>query len=147
MAKRTPNGLKLLRGSEERYLNCDEPLPAPPPEGVDLSAPPRGLGAAPAKVWRELAPDLVDKGCLTSWDLPLFEAWCRSVAHYRALEAKIRKEEDGYTGTGSHEQPVKLLYWAARNDALKQMLSLAARFGLSPADRAGLVRMGRRRER
>ncbi len=74
---------------------------------------------------------------MTTWDLPLFEALCRTVAHYRALETQIR--EEGYTGTGSQNQPVKSVFWAARNDAVKQMLQLAARFGLTPADRAGLV--------
>jgi P27 family predicted phage terminase small subunit len=135
--KATPIHLKVLAGSRERDLNRDEPMPAPPADGVDLRRPPRGLGAAAAKVWRELAPDMVDKHVLTAWDVHLFEAFCRTVAHYRALEAKVRK--DGHTAVGSQEQPVKSPYWAARNDALKQMLSLAARFGLSPADRAGLV--------
>ncbi|BDB42836.1 MULTISPECIES: phage terminase small subunit P27 family [Mycobacterium] len=135
--KATPNRLKLLAGSRERDLNRDEPIPSPPADGVDLTKPPRGLGAAAAKVWRELAPDLVDKQVLAVWDLTLFEAFCRTVAHYRALEAKVR--QDGYTGAGSQGQPIKSVYWAARNDALKQLMALAARFGLTPADRAGLV--------
>lgn len=142
--KSVPTHLKVLKGDEERRINRDEPIPAAT-EGVNLKAPPRGIGAKAAAVWRQLAPDMVDKHVLTEWDVHLFEAFCVAVADYRELRAKRRQhskdsyQHDPFTGVGSQGQLVKSPYWSAQNDVLKQMMALATRFGLSPADRAGLV--------
>lgn len=141
MAKRTPNHLKLLRGSEPRYLNPGEPIPAVAED--DLTQPPRGLGAKPSAVWRRLAPDLIDKGCLTPWDVDLFGAFCVSVAQYHELRRLVQRH--GVTAPGSQEQLVVSPHFRAQGVALDAMLKLAARFGLSPADRAGLVTMAVRR--
>lgn len=144
--KPAPTHMKIVRGDEERHINRDEPEPEPAALlGIDLKVPPRGLGARAAKVWRQLAPDLVDKHVLTIWDVPLFESFCIAKADYDELRAKRRahaKDEyqhDAFTGIGSTGQIVRSPYWSAQQDALKNMLALAARFGLSPADRAGLT--------
>lgn len=135
--------MKIVEGSEERYVNRDEPIPAD--LGVDLKVPPRGIGARAAKVWRQLAPDMIDKHVLTAWDVPLFTAFCRITAHIEVLEAKVRRRNpdyspvDGYTGVGSQGQLVKVPYWSQLIDAYNQQAKLATRFGLSPADRAGIV--------
>lgn len=150
--KQKPTHMKLVEGAEERRINRDEPVPAENPE-VDLKVPPRGLGAKVAAVWRRLAPDLVDKHVLTPWDVDLFKQYCRLVVHADTLERKIYhphpqysakddatgKPIDGYTGVGSQGQLVQAPYWRQYNDAVKQLAMLATRFGLSPADRAGLV--------
>ncbi|ORA16377.1 hypothetical protein BST16_06630 [Mycobacterium asiaticum DSM 44297] len=136
--------MKVLRGDRERNLNRAAPIPANT-EGIDLKAPPRGIGAKAAKVWRQLAPDLVDKHVLTEWDVPLFTALCRVVAHVETLETKVRNPPfgycpvDGYTCVGSQKQLVKSPYWSALNDAYNQLAKLGSRFGLSPGDRANLV--------
>jgi|SRR5271167_2419551 len=118
------------------YLNPDEPVPAADPE-LDLTKPPRGIGAGAARVWRRLAPDLVDKGCLTAWDVDLFGAFCVSVAQYSEARQLVAKR--GATGVGSQDQPVVSPYLRVQAMALAAMLKLSARFGLTPADRAGLV--------
>lgn len=139
-----PDHLKAIAGVEERYRNRDEPIPANV-AGVDLKRPPRGIGARAARVWRQLAPDLVDKKILTEWDVPMFTAVCRVVAHIEVLEGKVAKPPadycpvDGYTGVGSQKQLVKSPYWSALMDAYSQLAKLGSRFGLSPGDRANLV--------
>jgi P27 family predicted phage terminase small subunit len=79
----------------------------------------------------------VDKGCLTAWDVDLFAAFCVSVAQYNELRRLVQKH--GVIGPGSQDQPVVSPYLRAQGMALEAMLKLSARFGLSPADRAGLV--------
>lgn len=130
--KPAPNHLKVLRGTDERYVNRDEPTPAAV-EG--LTVPPADLPAGAQAVWRRLAPDLVDKSVLSAWDADLFRAYCVAVAHYEDLRQRIGDE---YTVTGSRKQPVRSPLWAQMNDALDRMTRLAAVFGLSPADRSRL---------
>jgi phage terminase small subunit len=94
--KPAPNHLKLLRGDRKARLNTDEPIPAE--SDADLTRPPRGIGAKAGAVWRRLAPDLVDKGCLTLWDTDLFGAFCTSVAQYddaRRLVQEARRDGVG----------------------------------------------------
>lgn len=130
--KPAPNHMKLVAGAEERYLNRDEPVPG----GLaDPLAPPAGLPDSAVVVWRRLAPDLVDKKVLTAWDVDLFAAYCLAKAQYDDCRELMGSD---YTVTGSMGQLVKSPYWTEMNEALTQMLKLSMRFGLTPADRAGL---------
>jgi len=142
----TPTHMKIVRGDEERHINRDEPEPEPAAlQGIDLKTPPRGLGAKAAAVWRRLAPDLVDKHVLTTWDVDLFAAFCDAVVEYQALKSIRNRhrrdtyQHDQFTGVGSQGQLVRSPYWSAQNEALERMMKLSARFGLSPSDRAGLT--------
>lgn len=129
----TPNHLKVLQGVDENRLNRDEPVPS----GLaDAFAPPEDLSEAAQAVWRRLAPDLVDKKVLTRWDVDLFAAYCTAKAQYDACRTLMGSQ---YTVEGSMGQMVKSPYWVEMNEALQQMLRLSARFGFTPADRAGLV--------
>ena len=129
----TPNHLKVVAGVDEARLNRNEPVPA---AVDDLKSPPAGLPEAAQVVWRRLAPDLVDKKVLTAWDSDLFGAYCIAKAQYDACRERMG---DDYVVMGSMKQLVKSPYWVEMNEALTQMIRLSARFGLSPADRAGLV--------
>jgi P27 family predicted phage terminase small subunit len=135
--KPAPNHLKVLRGDREQYLNRDEPIPTAVP-GVDLTKPPRGIGAPAARVWRRLAPDLVDKGMLTAWDVDLFGAYCDTVATYEDVRRQLRAV--GVTAKGSVPgTAVKHPLWRVQADCLATMVRLGAKFGLSPADRADVT--------
>lgn len=128
-----PNHLKVLAGVAEERLNRNEPVPS---VAADPKCPPECLPDAAQVVWRRLAPDLVDKKVLTAWDVDLFGAWCVAVAHYNEVRELMGSD---YTVKGSMGQSVKSPYWVEMNEALQQMLRLSARFGFTPADRAGLV--------
>jgi phage terminase small subunit len=81
---RRPNHLKILAGEREDRINRGEPLPAE--TGV---TPPAPLTAGAEKVWNRLAPDLIDKGCLTSWDTDLFTVFCESAATYHDCRERM----------------------------------------------------------
>lgn len=128
----TPNHLKAVAGVRESRLNRNEPVPA---QDCDLT-PPVAIPDAAKEVWQRLAPDLMDKKVLTAWDVDQFAAYCVSVAQYNECRERMG---DQYVVEGSMGQMVKSPYWAQMNEALMQMMRLSARFGLTPADRAGLA--------
>lgn len=130
--KPAPNHIKLVQGTEERYLNRNEPVPS---DRADI-VPPKDLPEEAAAVWKRLAPDLVDKQVLTAWDVDQFAAYCVAVAQYNECRERMG---DQYVVEGSMGQMVKSPYWTQMNEALQQMLRLSSRFGLTPADRAGLT--------
>lgn len=130
--KPAPNHIKLVQGTEERYLNRNEPVPS---DRADI-VPPKDLPEEAAAVWKRLAPDLVDKHVLTAWDVDQFAAYCVAVAQYNECRERMG---DQYVVEGSMGQMVKSPYWTQMNEALQQMLRLSSRFGLTPADRAGLT--------
>lgn len=133
--KARPDHLKAVAGVEERYRNRNEPQPAAPTE-IDLKVPPRGLGAAASKVWRRLAPDLVDKRVLTVWDMDAFVAYCIAAAQYDAARKLVQRQ--GMTAVGSQGQLVVSPNYRVQTAALGQLLQLASRFGLTPGDRASI---------
>lgn len=129
----TPNHLKAVAGIRESRLNRDEPVPT---STDDLTVAPAELPDGAKAVWERLAPDLLDKKVLTPWDVDQFAAYCVAVSQYN--ECRVRMG-DQFVVEGSMGQMVKSPYWAQMNEALMQMMRLSARFGLTPADRAGLV--------
>ena len=64
---RRPNHLKVLAGVREDRINRNEPTPT-----ESSVAPAMPLCAGAQQVWSRLAPDLIDKGCLTPWDVDAF---------------------------------------------------------------------------
>lgn len=127
-----PTHLRALEGVEESRLNRDEPLP-----GDDgLIIPPVKLSKAAQDIWNRLAPDLIEKKVLTSWDVDEFANACRVQALLnRALNDAERKP---LVTAGSNDNLIQ-------NPAIRIVTSLEAtlrsiwsRFGLTPGDRAAL---------
>jgi phage terminase small subunit len=80
---RKPNHLKILSGEREDRINRNEPIPGE----CDITPP--GLSTVARQVWDRLAPDLIDKGCLTAWDVDLFSVYCEAVATYYDARQKM----------------------------------------------------------
>lgn len=127
---RRPNHLKILAGEREDRINRGEPLPA-----ETSVTPPVPLTAGAQKVWDRLAPDLFDKGCLSSWDTDLFTVFCESAATYH--ECRERMGTD-YISDGSTQNTVPSAYWKVMRDCIETMTRIGSRFGLTPSDRAGI---------
>lgn len=127
-----PNHLKALDGTRESRINRDEPLPAPAPD----AAPPGDLSREAQRIWSALAPGLISRRVLTADDVELFAALCRSIALYRRYAAEV--DEKGAQTAGYNGNAVLAPAFRAMNASLDQAVRLAARFGLTPADRAGL---------
>ncbi|SPM32039.1 Phage terminase, small subunit, partial [Mycobacterium terramassiliense] len=127
---RRPNHLKLLAGEREDRINRGEPLPSE----TDV-VPPVQLTPGAQDVWDRLAADLINQGCLSHWDVDLFTAFCESAATYH--ECRERMGSD-YVTQGSVKNAVPSPYWKVMRDCVETMTRIGGRFGLTPADRAGI---------
>lgn len=136
-----PTKLALVHGDRRDRINWTEPLPAELP--ID---PPPWLRPRAVEEWERLASDLIDKGVLTAWDVQAFAEWCDAVAciaeaaeHLAAeghlIEAPVFDRNGKQTGT--RQVPNPWFYLQAR--ALETSAKRAARFGLTPAERASLA--------
>jgi P27 family predicted phage terminase small subunit len=120
-----------LEGVHPYRLNRDEPVPA------DLPVmPPVPLPADAQAVWNRLAPDMVKKRVLTSWDVDLFAVFCRSTALFNRAAAAV--EKSGLTVQGSAGNRVVNPQLRVMTLMAEQMRSIGQRFGLTPGDRATL---------
>lgn len=126
-----PTNLKVLHGDRPDRINHDEPVP-----GQGVVTAPEWLDGVGLEVWGELAPDLIRQGVLTPWDAEAFAMACDSVRLYR--EARDRVEADGLMITGARGSDIKHPMLQVQRDAAATFASLAARFGLTPSDRAKL---------
>lgn len=135
--KPKPLHLKLLKGEQECRVNRDEPLPT---EGDVLA--PAGMTSDAREVWDELAPDLIDKGCLTPWDVYTFEAFCEAVAQYRECRRLLNESTSvtgKYTERGAAGGVIKSPYHQMMRDCVETMAKIGGRFGFTPGDRANLT--------
>lgn len=129
---RRPNHLKLLAGERESRINRGEPTP------TDSSAivPPVQLSEGAQKVWDRLAPDLIDKSVLTSWDVDMFTIYCDAAATFHEARAALGSD---FTVKGSvKDTTVKSPLWRIMRDCEATMRAIGGRFGLTPSDRAGI---------
>jgi P27 family predicted phage terminase small subunit len=129
--KSRANHLKILEGVEESRINRDEPLPS-----AGVVVPPAVLPHSALEIWNRLAPDLIAKKVLTSWDVDEFANGCRIQALLN--EALTEAESNPLVTTGSNDNLIQ-------NPAIRIVTSLEAslrsiwsRFGLTPGDRAQL---------
>lgn len=135
--KPKPLHLKLLKGEQESRINRDEPLPS---EGRVTE--PDGMTNQARQIWRELAPDLMDKGCLTTWDVYTFEAFCEAVAQYRECRRLLNESVSvtgKYTERGAAGGVIKSPYHQMMKDCVETMAKIGSRFGFTPGDRANLT--------
>lgn len=127
-----PNHLKALEGCREDRINRDEPVPS---EGAVV--PPVALSEDAQKVWDRLAPDLIKKKVLTSWDVDLFVAFCNATAmYYRAMAEMNGKEKLDTTGSRNQAAIDPAFRVLEKADAM--MRATGQKFGLTPGDRAAL---------
>jgi P27 family predicted phage terminase small subunit len=135
-----PTKLALLHGERKDRINQNEPQPA------DLSVePPDWLTDEARAVWDRLADDLKAKQVLTVWDTEAFACWCDAVVRRRnaaqalaregeVIEMPVFNKNGEQTGNRLGKNPWTLVL----NEADAQVQRYAARFGLTPSDRASL---------
>lgn len=100
----------------------------------DIPVPPGRLAAVGAAEWRRLAPELHKMGVLTALDLTTLEMYCTVYARWINAERMLQPgEEVAETPNGFQQQSAWLL---VVNNCIKQMQSLCAEFGMTPATRA-----------
>ena len=134
--KSKPTHLKVIEGERESRINRNEPLPG---EGKPVK--PKGMTPGAVKVWDEMAPDLIDKGCLTPWDVYAFEALCEAIANFRQcrdLNEAFDSGEGKFIARGAAGGLIKNPYHQMMRDHIETIAKLGSRFGFTPGDRANL---------
>jgi len=127
----------VISGERESRINRDEPLPS-----ERKAVAPEGMTAGARKVWDELAPDLIDKGCLTPWDVYAFEALCEAIANFRECRDLLHSYNSGegkFIDRGGGGGVIKSPYHQMMRDHIETLAKLGSRFGLTPGDRANLT--------
>jgi len=137
MAKRgrkpKPTALKKLEGNPgKRQLNEYEPLPP-----ISALRCPNYLLPEARKEWRRLAPSLIAMGVLTVADVVPFAAYCTAFARWREAEDFITKHGAVYKDPKGFARPNPCVAIAAQQ--LREIKSLAAEFGLTPANRTAII--------
>lgn len=122
-------------------------LLAQPPSGGDQLAPPAiiadgPLAAAAIAVWRDLAPKLSSTHRLQAQHRPVFAMFCVYFAEWVLANEEVAKR--------GHTQKVKTVAGGmmermrpavmVRDRAFQMVLSLSARFGLTPSDEYALFK-------
>ena len=137
----TPTRLKMLAGERPDRINYNEPRPAQLPVEV-----PEGLSEAGRTVWDRYAPDLIRKGVLAYWDQEAFAGVVLVDCGLLAGRGRCRGPGDHSPGVGPAPAYGTTVLKTIKNPALQivdvaseKRLKLAARFGLTPSDRARLA--------
>lgn len=130
-----PTELRVLHGDRKDRINTNEPKPRD-----NAVTCPDWLSTKAKNVWLRLAPDLIDKGVLTFWDVDQFARYCAlTVINREALEDVQENgvKVDGFTPSG-HPTKVKNPSLQVARDTATELRALAGKFGLTPSDRASL---------
>lgn len=133
---KVPTQLKVLRGSDKRYIPQNEPKPTGhlPVEPTDA------MSDRAADVWRRLVPELVETGVATGWDVDALMEMCECIATLREARESLTREGKTIVEIKANGLDVVKLnpMWRVYCDTQKQFVQWAARFGLTPSDRASL---------
>lgn len=136
-----PTALAAVKGGRTDRINDREPVPS-----MGEVLPPDWLTELGLDYWKRYAPDLVAKHVLTRWDVEAFAEWCDARATIEMATVAI--DDQGHlveidvfdrngkpTGTRVVPNPWEMIKRAALEVSGKR----AARFGLTPSDRAAVT--------
>lgn len=135
-----PTALRLLHGDRKDRINDAEPVPS----SISI-APPDWLDGDGLAVWQTYAPDLIRTNVLTAWDTEAFACLCDSAARRaravaelesagEVIELPVFNKNGDLVGHRLAKNPWALVL----TDANAQLAHWAARFGMTPSDRAQL---------
>ena len=129
---RKPTEIHVLNGNPgKRTLPANE---VKPKSGIPDC--PEWLHDYAKEEWELLAPKLLVLGLLTDIDRATFSGYCQTYARWREAEEELTKEGTTIlTNSGFKANP----QIAIAQKYLGLMTAYLGKFGLSPADRAGLV--------
>lgn len=146
--KPKPNRLKLIEGNRgHRPINDQEPEFSVP---EDCPKPPDFLDAYAKEEWARVSPELYATGMLTVADTSILAGYCMAYSRWRYAEEQIQIEARTSDKTSHRGMLVKTLAGnviqnplvGVANAARKDMVRIAAEFGMTPSSRAGLQGTG-----
>lgn len=103
--------------------------------------PPAHLNAKQAAAWRDVVEPITDSGMLTEADLPALEMMAVALATFRLADAELKRpvaKGGGLFVASPNGYRIAHPAFAIREKAAGEFRAWAARFGLTPADRASL---------
>lgn len=125
-----------MKGAKPKLDNVvpmrgDQVKPVPEPHNL--------MSEGARRVWETLAPEMVAQDRLKPHHEQMFAAYCEAVNDVVELSSNIAVEGRTYqVKTRNGMQQKKTANWQARQDALANMRTLGALFGMSPVDDARL---------
>ena len=129
-----PTDLKVLMGNPgKRLIDPDEVKPAPVADPC-----PKWLDRYSKEVWHQLAPRLERNGQLTEDDFLDFTNLCMKAGEIRRAYQELKKKKTltSTTPSGYEQQRAEI---GIINSDIKIVTTLCSKFGLSPADRSGMI--------
>jgi P27 family predicted phage terminase small subunit len=132
--KPEPASVKRAKGNPSRRPIGDEPVTDD--SAARKIAPPAELKGMGLKKWQQLAAKLEARKLLTDLDVEAFGRYCKSVARWHEMQARIDKEGLTHHVVSKHgewDRPHPLLAPADRLEVRLQ--AFEDRFGLNPAER------------
>ena len=134
--KPKPTALKLVDGNPgKRPINKREPTPA-----SAIPDCPRQLNAIARTEWKRVTKLLHRNGLIAELDRAALSAYCSSFARYIFFEGKLSKKPSlaiQHSPKTGYDQVSPM--FTIMKSAMKDMKDFAAKFGMSPSDRVGLV--------
>ena len=131
--KPKPTALKELEGNPgKRSLNPSEPKP---PQKAPSC--PAWLEKEAKRVWRRLSKGMEQLGILTELDRAAFAGYCQAYARWKEAETFLTQHGSLVKTPNGYWQQVPQVSIAQSN--LKQMMNIAAQFGLTPSARSRII--------
>ena len=131
--KPKPTALKVLTGNPgKRPLNFREPNPEP-----GIPDRPSHLSPEACAEWDRVAAVLQVQGIITQADRAALSAYCVAWARWVEAERKV-KDMGPVVKAPRTGVPMQNPYLSIANNAMGQMIKLAAEFGMTPSSRTRL---------
>lgn len=136
--KHMPTALKILTGNRGK-----DPLPKNEPQfPVDMPTPPEFIAGYALEEWHRVTPYLYSVGILTQVDRAAIAAYCQCYGRWRMAEerfvesAKNDPVSGGILARTKAGNVIQNPILSAANAALRDMIRIAAEFGMTPSARA-----------
>lgn len=132
-----PAQAKILKGNFRPDRDSHGPQ-------VTIEAPkaPGWLPKEAKKYWKDIAPELVSLGLISTVDGAAFTMHCDSMGRYKDVCKKIKENGDKLTGSTPQGYAVQSALFTIRNKLWDQVLKSAREFGLTPAGRSVIKSSG-----
>jgi P27 family predicted phage terminase small subunit len=135
-----PTALKILHGVKPSRVNHGEPKP----DSGEV-VPPRVLDSRAQEIWDRLAPDMIRKGVLTTWDVDSFATFCSMVVVNQDAVRDVEENGTSCTTVVREMGDGTIIYelrknpaWQVARESATLIVTLGGRFGLNPSDRSQL---------
>src|SRR5487761_1876484 len=112
-----------------------KPQPTPAGNADRLPDPPAALDTVEAAEWQRLLAALAAENIADQTDPVLLIAYCKAYGRWQRADQEVR-QTGGEVVKSPNGFPVQNPWLSIANTAQKQMVQLAAEFGLSPTSRA-----------